>query len=220
MKGLEQRLALVAGLKRVVSFGAIALLTVALILLGANIPQPSDLYAARTDKAVSLFHPSAAIAQVRLREVPQDVYLRLPNLPKENHYVSAVSGEPLPENTLVSRMIQYHAYKKGRPPSLRFDWKLTIADYLEANEYINPVNYPGQGTLTEHPLVGDRAAIKGLTRAERSQLVEVLVSLFNPNRSRNSTSSGTANTSSPSTSSSPTNFPDAPKPGDAQLLVP
>ena len=118
--------------------------------------------------------------------IPQDawrqVYERLPDLPRENQYVSRETGKVDPDDTLVSRLIRYHVKVKLRPPNYRFDWKLTLADYLGVNEYLVESGYPSNNTLRENPMEGDRKAIQKLTRAQREALVDVLVSILNPNR--------------------------------------
>ena len=160
--------------------------------------------------------------------VPQDawrkVYERLPDLPLENQYVSKQTGKVDPNSTLVSRLIRYHMYVKSRPAFYRFDWKLTLADYLGVYDYLDESRYPGNDTLKENPMEGDRAAIQKLTRTQRDALVNVLVSIFSPNRP---TAPAPAPAPTPSTSSPPpttpnpsNSTPSLPQPGDAQLLVP
>jgi hypothetical protein len=151
-------------------------------------------------------------------EAGQQVYERLPNLPLENQYVSKETGEVDSNNTLVSRLIRYHIYSKSRPPYYRLDWKLTMADYLGAHEYLVESKYPSSNTLKENPMERDQAAIQKLTRAQRDALIDVLVSIFNPNRP-------TAPEPSPSASPqpqapNPTATPSLPQPGDARLLLP
>ena len=73
---------------------------------------------------------------VRPTEVWPLIYEKIPDLPLENDYISKGTGEVNPKETLVSRLIRYHFYVKGRPPNYRFDWKLTLADYLGANDYL------------------------------------------------------------------------------------
>ena len=107
------------------------------------------------------------------------VYQKLPNLPKNNQYISKETGKVAENNTLASRLIRYHIYVKGRVPIYRFDWKLTLADYLNANEVIYEASYPGNDSLRENPLEGDRAAIAKLTADQRNDLVQVLVNIFN-----------------------------------------
>ncbi|NEO63845.1 MAG: hypothetical protein F6J98_26820, partial [Moorea sp. SIO4G2] len=108
-------------------------------------------------------------------EISKVVYQRLPDLPQENQYISKESGEVAANNTLVNRLIRYHVYGKKRLPNFRFDWKLTMADYLGAYDYLEASQYPSGDTLTENPMEGDIAAIEQLTRAERDALVSVLV---------------------------------------------
>ena len=108
----------------------------------------------------------------------RQVYQKLPDFPKENNYVAKRSRKVSENNTLVRRMIQYHLYQKGRAPNYRLDWKLTLADYLGANEIMYDSQYPGHDTLRKNPLDGDRAAISRLTRSQRNALVQVLVNIF------------------------------------------
>lgn len=111
----------------------------------------------------------------------RQVYQKLPKFPKENNYVAKGSRKVSENNTLARRMIQYHVYQKGRPPNYRLDWKLTLADYLGANELMYDNEYPGHDTLRKNPLEGDRAAIARLTRSQRNALVQTLVDIFSPN---------------------------------------
>lgn len=152
---------------------------------------------------------------VRVQDAWRLVYQQLPDLPQENNYVSKASGKVDPENTLVSRLIRYHVFVKGRPPNYRFDWKLTLADYLGATpDYLIEQVYPGGDSLRENPMERDRAAIQQLNRAQRDALVQALVNAFNGNAS----SSLTPASSKPERSSAPVLPP--PQPGDARLLMP
>lgn len=155
-----------------------------------------------------------AVAQqrrIRPNEIREAVYQILPNFPRENEYISRETGKAATENTLVSRMIRYHTFIKSRPPNFRLDWKLTLADYLGANEVMYESTYPGGDTLQQNPLEGDKAAIQRLTRTQRNTLVDVLVSLYSPNAPKPPASVNPA----PSNSG-----PVSPKPGDARLLMP
>ena len=67
---------------------------------------------------------------VRTGDIAQKIYVELPNVPLENQHFNRKINKIDLNNTLISRMIRYHAYVKGRPVALRLDWKLTIADYL------------------------------------------------------------------------------------------
>ena len=151
-------------------------------------------------------------------EAGQQVYERLPNVPLENQYVSKETGEVDSNNTLVSRLIRYHIYSKSRPPYYRLDWKLTMADYLGAHEYLVESKYPSSNTLKENPMERDQAAIQKLTRAQRDALIDVLVSIFNPNRPTAPEPSPSA--SPPPQIPNPTATPSLPQPGDARLLLP
>ncbi len=121
------------------------------------------------------------------------------------------------DNTLIRRMLRYHIYVKSRLPNYRLDWKLTLADYLDANEVISESIYLGHDLLRENPRDGDKAAISGLNRQQRDALVEVLVSIYNPNYSRD-----LAPRQSPAPDWAPvlSRPPVQPQPGDAQLLIP
>lgn len=122
-----------------------------------------------------------AIAQrISPGEVWQQVYQQLPDLPQENKYISKESGKVAENNTLASRLIRYHVYVKERAPNFRLDWKLTLADYLGANEVMYVTTYPGNETLRQNPLEGDKAAIARLNRSQRNALVQVLVNIFTP----------------------------------------
>ncbi|MFB2768356.1 hypothetical protein ACE1AT_03565 [Pelatocladus sp. BLCC-F211] len=130
----------------------------------------------------NLLSTSPAYAQnVRSGDIWQQVYEQLPDLPKENQYVSRETGKVAQNNTLVSRLIQYHVYLKGRAPNYRLDWKLTLADYLNANEVMYDSSYPGHDTLKKNPFEGDRAAIRRLTRKQRNALVQALVNAYSQN---------------------------------------
>lgn len=122
-----------------------------------------------------------AIAQrISPGEVWQQVYQQLPDFPRENKYISKESGKVAENNTLASRLIRYHVYIKERAPNFRLDWKLTLADYLGANEVMYVTTYPGNETLRQNPLQGDKAAIARLNRSQRNALVQVLVNIFTP----------------------------------------
>lgn len=157
-----------------------------------------------------------AFAQrVKPDEVWQEVYQRVPDLPKENQYVSHKTGKVAEDNTLVGRLIRYHLYVKGRLPNYRFDWKLTLADYLGANELMQESVYPGADTLQQNPFENDRAAIRRLTLAQRQALVQSLVNIFDP-RSAASSPSPQPPIATPQTQTQPTS-PSQPASG-ADLL--
>ena len=165
----------------------------------------------------NLFSTQPAIAQlVRPNDVWQQVYQQLPNLPLENQYISKETGKVERNNTLVGRLVKYHIYIKGRPPNYRLDWKLTLADYLGANEVMEEGIYPGNDTLRQNPIDSDRTAIGKLNRVQRDALVEVLVDIFNesaPNSAPDASPPPTA--PNPATTAAP-----LPRPGDAKLLIP
>jgi hypothetical protein len=164
---------------------------------------------------------SPALAQrVRPDGAWQLVYERLPDFPKENQYISKETGKVESDNTLVGRLVRYHLYVAGRSPLYRFDWKLTLADYLGLgyNGAFDETNYPSRATLRTSPADGDRAAIDRLTRSQREALVQALVDAFAPQAA---TSPQIPPASSPQPSPSPVPQPTTPlKPGGAQLLKP
>jgi hypothetical protein len=162
----------------------------------------------------------SATAQFSIpQEAWRQVYERLPNLPLENQYISKETSSVDSNNTLVSRLMRYHIYVKSRLPNYRFDWKLTMADYLGVYEYLDQAQYPSSKTLQENPMEGDRTAIAKLSRAERNALIDVLVSIFNSNRTQTPTPAPSASPPPP-TVPNPRATPSLPKPGDAQLLKP
>lgn len=158
---------------------------------------------------------SVSAQSLRPNDVAAQVYQLIPEFPLENQYVSQETQEVATNNTLLSRLIRYHQYVKNRPVKFRLDWKFTIADYLEANEQISYERYPGSKTLTTHPLESDRAAIYNLSRSQRNQLIDTLVSIYNPNTA--STPNQTTESTTPSPNNS-NNAPRLPQPGDADLL--
>ncbi|MEB3340776.1 hypothetical protein [Okeania sp.] len=159
------------------------------------------------------------IVQRRIRptEVGPFVYEEMPDLPLENNYISQETGEVKTDDTLVSRLIRYHFYVKGRAPNYRFDWKLTLADYLGFNDYLELSVYPGNNSLTENPMKGDRQAVKNLTRSQRNALVDKLVEMFGGDPKPPSIPK--INQENNSGQSVP-RAPIVPQPGDADLLKP
>jgi hypothetical protein len=156
----------------------------------------------------SLLGIQPAVAQrISPSDVWRQVYQQLPDFPKENRYISKETGKVAENNTLASRLIRYHIYVKERSPIYRLDWKLTLADYLGANEIMYDAPYPGNDILRQNPIDSDRAAISRLNRRQRDALVQTLVNIFNPNRS---------NPSQPNPSTSTT--PQKPRTGGADLL--
>lgn len=149
--------------------------------LGLMIPLIAVSWIVLGSRNSNLIDSSTAMAQrISPTDVWQLVYQQLPDLPKENQYTSQKTGKVAENNTLIRRLIRYHLYVKGRTPKYRLDWKLTLADYLDANEIMYELSYPGHDSLRQNPLVGDRNAISKLTRKQRNQLVQVLVNIFNP----------------------------------------
>lgn len=162
----------------------------------------------------NLFSIQPAYAQrITPSDVWQLVYQQLPDLPRENKYISKENGKVAETNTLVNRLIRYHVYTKGRAPIYRLDWKLTLADYLGANEIMYDNTYPGNDSLQKNPIDGDKAVIARLTRSQRDALVQVLVNIFNPT-SQNTLSPSPDTIATPSKSTTP----QSPQRGGAELL--
>jgi hypothetical protein len=159
--------------------------------------------------------PTPQRRSLRPQDVWQAIYQQLPNLPLENQYVNRDTGKVVPDNTLVSRLMRYHLYTKGRPAAYRLDWKLTLADYLGANEPIEPLTYPGADALKQNPLEADVVAIKKLDRTQRNALVQVLVDIFDPNAKRPPTPAV-----APSPAPNAPTRPTPPESGGARLLLP
>jgi hypothetical protein len=174
------------------------------------------VFGSGADKSLhrNLFSIQPASAQrIAPSDVWQIVYQQLPDLPRENKYIRKENGKVDENNNLANRLIRYHVYTKGRAPIYRLDWKLTLADYLGANEIMYDTSYPGNDSLRENPINGDKAAIARLTRSQRDALVQVLVNIFNPT---------SQNTQSPSPNATPipsrSNTPQLPQRGGAELL--
>ena len=112
---------------------------------------------------------------VRTAEIAQKIYIELPEIPLENQYFNQKLKKIDPNNTLINRILRYHAFNKGRPADMRLDWKLTLADYLGANDIIDPATYPSHDVLSKNPLDKDRAVVNALTRSMRDQLIDRLI---------------------------------------------
>jgi hypothetical protein len=125
--------------------------------------------------------PQAAIAQIiRMEGVGQKVYTELPDFPRENQYINKETGKVAEDDTLVTRLVRYHLYVRGRPPFYRLDWKLTLADYLGLSGRIDESDYPSAKKLNKNPFSGDLAVIRNLNLAQRNALVQALVNAFTP----------------------------------------
>jgi hypothetical protein len=155
---------------------------------------------------------------IRPEMVAELVYQRLPNLPLENEYISKTTNQVATNSTLMLRFIRYHEYVKSRPVKYRLDWQLTFADYFDLNEPIQTDRYPGFDTLTASPLESDRAIITKLNRAQRNQLIDTLLAIYNPQTETPAQQPATTPSNSP-TQRKP-NTPVLPQPGDADLLLP
>lgn len=174
----------------------------------------------KTNYSSNLFLSPVNAQTIDPEKAAVNVYEQMPQLPKENKYIRQETKEVDQNNTLVSRIIRYHQYVKARPTAFRLDWKLTLADYLGANETIKESLYPGYNTLTNNPLQKDTEILDSLTLMERQQLVDILVSLYASKQQNQSDSNSSAETnlSPPETPSNP--LFQLPSPGGAELLLP
>lgn len=181
--------------KRALNLVVTMLTIISLIVLGSGVEK----------NLISLFNPQPALSQsVSPRDLWRQVYEQLPNLPLENQYISKETRKVASDNTLVSRLINYHVYVKGRAPNYRLDWKLTLADYLGANDIMWDEAYPGYENLRTNPIEGDRTAIQRLNRQQRNVLVQTLVDTFT------SDSAPATTPPQPSTEPSPTGRENSP----------
>lgn len=205
-------------IRRLVSVALAFLIGIAMISIAGNLRFPNA------------WDGQVAMAQrVRTEGIWKSVYERVPNLPLENQYVNIETKQVDSDNTLVGRLIRYHVYVKGRSPWLRFDWKLTLADYLGVNEPMEESTYPSRDTLRKSPYEGDIAVINGFNREQRGALVQALVDAFSaqitrPRQSASPTASPSTSPSQPAPiAPSPTPKPITKPvrgPGAAELLLP
>jgi hypothetical protein len=171
--------------------------------------------------ALVLFISQPLKAQdIRVGDAWQQVYQQLPDFPRENQYVSRESGKVAENNTLIGRLIRYHIYIKSRPVNFRLDWKLTLADYLGANERMPAATYPSADTLRTNPMQGDIAVIRSLDRTQRDALVQALVDVFTPKNEVSTPSPSPTPQPAPPPEITPVAPQREPRPGDAQLLLP
>ncbi len=165
--------------------------------------------------------------RVRRGDIWKAVYQQLPELPREDSYVDRASNQPS-SSTLVQRLLTYHSSTRGRSPYHRFDWKLTLADYLGKNEIMAPELYPSGTRFTQNPMEGDRQALSQLDRAQRDELINAIVSLYNPRVPPPIavTAEDPGPILAPTPSFTPAPAPErptlapTPQPGDAELLLP
>ncbi len=129
---------------------------------------------------VSLSSQMALADNFRPDSVADRAYQSLSFVSKENNYVNNNTGRVDESNTLIQRFIKYHLYVKSRSVLSRFDWKLTLADYLGYNEPLLESRYPGYKYLKQNPIASDRRVINSLTVEQRALLVETLFNIYNP----------------------------------------
>lgn len=226
----------------------LALATVVLLLFSGILSSPALFPSLQSSARVlpdplaqvlqSIFPNSTALAQrFDVNTVAPQVYEQLPDLPLENQYVSRTTGDVVTSNTLISRLVRYHIYVKGRPPIYRFDWKISLADYLGVNDLMVASDYPSADALKQNPMEGDIAAMRSLSRAQRDALVQTLTDIFrlayygntapqSPTLQSPASQSPAPGSSVPASQSPGSPAPASPaplrdpQPGDAQLLAP
>jgi hypothetical protein len=176
----------------------LAFIATLLVLWIGAVGQPTNAF---WGNAVAQARPIVVLRRIDPVAIATQIYQQYPDLPCENTYRQADSGNVNPEDTLVSRFIRYHLYVKDRPANFRFDWKLSLADYLGAFDSINPDNYPSADTLTENPASADQTAIQALSRTQRNQLVQALFEIF------------TGGSPNPEPTAPPENDPESPSRG-------
>lgn len=210
--------------RRIWSFAIVALIGASLAVLnwvlavgeGVAVMNPATFPPANRPVLVQQMPQEPDEPPLRVQDAWQLVYQQLPDFPRENNYVSKETGKVEPNNTLVGRLIRYHLFVKGRPANYRFDWKLTLADYLGATpEFLVEAVYPGGDVLRSNPMERDREVIRQLNRVQREALVQALVNTF----------TGQVQRPAAPVSRPPENRPSSevlpqPRPGDAQLLMP
>lgn len=125
--------------------------------------------------------PAVVLRRVDPTAIAATIYAQHPDLPTENGY-TYTDGTPATDSTLVSRLIRYHLFVKDRPANFRLDWKLTLADYLDAFQPMESRFYPDQANVRPDanggPLLGDKAAVAAMSREQRNQLAQSLLDIF------------------------------------------
>lgn len=149
-------------------------IALALLLWGAAIATTA------VERASAQTAPTAYVRPAKPTELAPKIYEQMPDLPRANGYRSVATGEPRPNDTFISRLIQYHVQQKARRLGSRMDWKLTFADLLAVNGPVFPEQYVGFEILTPNPTVEDLKLVEGLTRRQRLQLVDLLAALQPP----------------------------------------
>lgn len=168
----------------------LSLMTCLLVLAGFTLLNPAGLLSSagstsqghwwQGQPAIAQLPTTRELRRLTPEQIAAYVYDQLPDLPLENEYIDDSRNQVDANGTLVSRMIDYHTRIVRRPTRYRFDWKLTIADYLDENEIIIVSSYPGSSRYETNPVNGDKAAIANLSAAQRNALVNTLVAIYNP----------------------------------------
>ncbi|MEM9569227.1 MAG: hypothetical protein AAF974_13070 [Cyanobacteria bacterium P01_E01_bin.34] len=113
----------------------------------------------------------------RIRDIPEkatQIYELVPDLPG--------GGE---DERWLQRLLLYHVRTKGRLANSRFDWRLTFADFLGANETMYADQYP-PGSTEVNPLNGDRDRFQTMTRQDRNEFLAAILQVYGNNSVTNS----------------------------------
>ena len=157
--------------------GLIILVTI-IHLVGSTISIPNPVASDHPGTSLSSVQPAYAQANDR-RAIASAVYDQLPDFPLENQYVHTETGDVVLNNTLVYRLLQYHSTVQYRPLRSRFDWKLTLADYMGANEWMDEERYPDR-FLQSNPFHQDIEVMRTLNRQQREDLIQALLMVLDP----------------------------------------
>ncbi len=106
-------------------------------------------------------------------EASTALYQAVPDFPKGTR-----PEESQADQSLIRRLITYHLYIKNRSPYSRFDWKLTLADYLGYNEIVAMESYPGRDALGITIFINDQRLINKLSPGQRETLILNLLKIY------------------------------------------
>ena len=122
---------------------------------------------------LGLFYAAPTWALPTPTQVTLAIYKALPTFP-----VGLTNQDSANPHNLVRRLLTYHLFTKGRSPYSRFDWKLTLADYLGYNEVIQSEEYPGREEVSGNVYLADQKLIDQLTPSQREQLIQALLKIY------------------------------------------
>ncbi len=113
----------------------------------------------------------------RIRDIPEkaeQIAELVPNLPAQEE-----------REKWLQRILLYHVRTKGRLANSRFDWRLTFADFLGANNPMYADQYP-PGDTEENPLNSDRELFQAMSRQERNEFLAAILEVYGNNSVTNS----------------------------------